>query len=118
MKSRNFEGVSGIGKHFLVNGNRVLTAEMHPRSGIQAIYDDAGQELLRLAIWKTNISNANFDVASCSVEQFYIPARRHWIPDNHFSALIESFNSNQKLTKWQWGNVTKTYTYDEDGKLY
>ena len=47
MKQRNFDGVSGIGKHFVVNGNKVLTAEMHPRSGIQSIYNDAGKELLR-----------------------------------------------------------------------
>ncbi len=47
LKSRNFEGVSGIGKHVSVDGNRIFSAEMHPRSGIQSIYDETGGEIIR-----------------------------------------------------------------------
>ncbi len=47
VRSRNFEGVTGIGKHFSVGDNRVISAEMHPRSGIQSLYDDGGKELVR-----------------------------------------------------------------------
>ena len=48
MRQRNFDGVSGVGKVLSVDGaDAVVTAEMHPRSGIQTLYDEAGQELVR-----------------------------------------------------------------------
>ena len=40
--SRTFDGFSGLGKHFYVNGTHIFTSEMHPRSGIQALYDSKG----------------------------------------------------------------------------
>ena len=36
--SRAFDGFSGLGKHFYVNGTQIFSSEMHPRSGIQAQY--------------------------------------------------------------------------------
>jgi hypothetical protein len=51
------------------------------------------------------------------MEQYYIPSRRHWIPDQHFSVLIESFNKAQLLEKWQWGNLTQQFSYDNRGRM-
>ncbi|QQP33204.1 Uncharacterized protein FKW44_024495 [Caligus rogercresseyi] len=39
--SRSFDSFNGIGKHFMVNGKRSFSLEMHPRSGIQSVYDEA-----------------------------------------------------------------------------
>lgn len=47
IKSRDFHGVTGIGKHFILNGHRVLTSERHPRSGIQLLLDETDKEILR-----------------------------------------------------------------------
>ena len=49
MLQRNFEGVGGLGKVFAIDGagDAIVTAEMHPRSGIQTLYDEGGQELVR-----------------------------------------------------------------------
>ena len=47
--SRTFDGFSGLGKNFYVNGTQIFTSEMHPRSGIQALYDSKGNvHIIRL----------------------------------------------------------------------
>ena len=56
-KSRTFEGFSGLAKQFFVNKtNLVFTSEMHPFSGLQALYDHLGKLLLK-------------------VEEYYVPPR-------------------------------------------
>ena len=54
--SRAFDGFSGLGKHFYVNGTQIFSSEMHPRSGIQALYDSEGKILVK-------------------VEEYYVPPR-------------------------------------------
>ena len=54
--SRAFDGFSGLGKHFYVNGTQIFSSEMHPRSGIQALYDSEGKVLVK-------------------VEEYYVPPR-------------------------------------------
>ena len=50
------------------------------------------------------------------MEQFYIPARRLWIPGPLFENVVESFDQKQRRVQWKWGNVTKEYVYDDKGK--
>ena len=38
---------SGAGKHFKVDGKNVFSTEIHPRSGIQSLYDHEGKQILR-----------------------------------------------------------------------
>lgn len=98
LKQRNFDGVDGIGKRFLVSGQLAFIMEMHPRSGIQAMLDRDNRQLLR-------------------VEQFHIPARRMWIPIDRYSPVLESFNRQHQLTIWKRGNVTRRLLYDRRGRV-
>ena len=38
---------SGAGKHFKVDDKNVFSTEIHPRSGIQSLYDHEGKQILR-----------------------------------------------------------------------
>ena len=38
-----------------------------------------------------------------------IPARRIIIPDTHFSAVDETFDGNQKILTWKWGEMNERY---------
>ena len=40
-----------------------------------------------------------------SVEEILIPARRIVIPDPHFSMVDETFDKNQKVLTWKWGEI-------------
>ena len=51
--SRTFDGFSGLGKHFYVNGTQIFTSEMHPRSGTQALYDSKGT--VHICLKKTDL---------------------------------------------------------------
>ena len=53
--SRTFDGFSGLGKHFYVNGMQIFTSEMHPRSGIQALYDSKGTNHILSTFEKTDL---------------------------------------------------------------
>ena len=48
-----------------------------------------------------------------SVEEFYIPARRIWIPSAPLSMLDERFDLSKKIVSWKWGNSSETYSYDQ-----
>ena len=44
-----------------------------------------------------------------SVEEILIPARRIVIPDPHFSMVDETFDRNQKILIWKWGEMKERY---------
>ena len=54
-----------------------------------------------------------------SVEEFYIPARRIWIPSAAFSISMvdERFDLAKKPTSWTFGNSTENYFYDDRDRL-
>ena len=52
--SRTFDVYSGAGKQFRVEGKNIFSTEIHPRSGIQSLYDQDGKQILRF--W-TNLNN-------------------------------------------------------------
>ena len=54
LRQRNFEGVDGIGKRFLVDGKLAFSMEMHPRSGIQSLQDRDSEQLLRYVLGDTS----------------------------------------------------------------
>jgi hypothetical protein len=51
--------------------------------------------------------NHFFNVFIYSIEEFHIPARRIVIPDPHFSMVDETFDSNQRVITWKWGNMNE-----------
>ena len=51
------------------------------------------------------------------VEQFHIPARRHWIPLPRMAPVMESFNLQKQITLWSRGNITRRFEYDELGRM-
>ena len=43
------------------------------------------------------------------IEEMLIPARRIIIPDSHFSAVDETFDGNQLILSWKWGEMNERY---------
>ena len=63
-KSRTFDGFSGLAKNFILNQNTLIfSSEMHPFSGLQALYDSRGDLLFK-------------------VEEYYVPPRKVWFPSD------------------------------------
>ncbi len=52
-----------------------------------------------------------------SVEEFYIPARRIWIPIPPLTMVDERFDLSKKIISWKWGNNSETYSYDAEERL-
>ncbi|XP_040569424.1 teneurin-m [Lepeophtheirus salmonis] len=100
--SRSFDAFNGIGKHFMVNGKRSFSLEMHPRSGIQSVYDGGSisKRLLR-------------------VEEFYVPPRRLWIPeiDTGLSVVDETFTRDRMLSSVKRDDTFVHFIYDESGRI-
>ena len=46
------------------------------------------------------------------VEEFHIPARRIMIPDPSFSMVDETFDNNQTLLTWKWGEMSERYFFE------
>ena len=44
---RTFDVYSGVGKTFHLDGKKLFSTEIHPRSGIQSLYDSDGKQILR-----------------------------------------------------------------------
>lgn len=90
---RSFDGFSGLGKHFSSNGSLTFSSEMHPRSGIQALYDPKGELIVK-------------------VEEYYVPPRKLWFPDTEKLQIVdENFDYQRRLTSWKWGDYSEAYHY-------
>ncbi len=70
---------------------------MHPRSGIQALYDSQGGLVVK-------------------VEEYYVPPRRLWLANNN-NFLDENFDYTRKLLSWTWNEASEKYSYDSKGKM-
>ena len=73
---------------------------MHPRSGIQALYDATGELVVK-------------------VEEYYVPPRRLWFSDVEKTNIVdEKLDYQRKVLSWAWGDqISENYQYDEKGKL-
>ena len=73
---------------------------MHPRSGIQALYDAKGELVVK-------------------AEEYYVPPRRLWFSDVEKTNIVdEKLDYQRKVVSWAWGDqVSENYQYDEKGKL-
>ena len=97
--SRTFDGFSGLGKHFYVNNSQVFSSEMHPRSGIQAIYDNQGDLIVK-------------------VEEYQVPPRKLWSSNlNKIHIVDEHFDYQRRLLQWTWGPRSESYHYDSSGHM-
>jgi hypothetical protein len=48
-RCRTFDVYSGAGKQFKVDEKNIFSTEIHPRSGIQSLYDQDGKQILRFS---------------------------------------------------------------------
>lgn len=99
MSMRSFDDFSGLGKHFFLAKNELFSSEMHPRSGIQAIYDAQSNLVVK-------------------VEEYSVPPRKLWFSDTQKAHYVdEMFNYQGRPLYWNWGQVSEEYQHDELGRM-
>jgi hypothetical protein len=149
-RSRDFQAADGLGKRYFVRDNEdeeklLFSAEMHPRSGTQALYDSGGGEIVRYNVYiNTNKLIGNIFLETnmlrtlvkfshlvpkrlnirasllFRMELFHIPARRLWVSSTAGAdGVVESFwtAGAPQLAAWRRGGRRRSWNRDQSGRV-
>lgn len=96
----NSKVIAQVGRKLKVNGEVLLTLEYDRETNTVAVFMDDRVELL----------NVTYDNTARPIK---------WIPKGGIFAGVElEYDRNSRLISWTWGDLSETYGFDRDGRLF
>ncbi|XP_043476119.1 teneurin-m isoform X2 [Leptopilina heterotoma] len=96
----NSKVIAQVGRKLKVNGEVLLSLEYDRETNTVAVFMDDRVELL----------NVTYDNTARPIK---------WIPKGGIFAGVElEYDRNSRLISWTWGDLSETYGFDRDGRLF